>query len=128
MKRSKIQFAIAPGYEILEEWVKTLPERFIQDGITIFKDRNEVKVFEEQGYELNVKAFRLPNLVNRYVYVYLRGSKAARSFQNALKFLDFGALTPTPVAWVECLEGGKLRESYYVSLNFKTDFDLHSDC
>jgi hypothetical protein len=126
MRCSKIQFTIAPGYGILEGWVKALPERFKQDGTTIFKDRNEVKIFEEQGYELNVKAFRLPNLVNRYVYVYLRGSKAARSFRNALRFLDYGASTPTPVAWVECLEDGKLRESYYVSMNFKTDFDLRA--
>jgi len=126
MRCSKIQFELAPGYEILEDWVKVLPERFKQDGTTIFKDRNEVKVFEEQGYELNVKAFKLPNLINRYVYVYLRGSKAARSFRNALRFLDYGASTPTPVAWVECLEGGKLRESYYVSLNYKTDFDLRA--
>ncbi|MCX6222339.1 MAG: tyrosine protein kinase [Bacteroidia bacterium] len=126
MRCSKIQFTIAPGYEILEGWVKALPERFNQDGTTIFKDRNEVKVFHEQGYELNVKAFKLPNLINRYVYVYLRGSKAARSFRNALRFLDYGASTPMPVAWVECLEGGKLRESYYVSLNYKTDFDLRA--
>jgi hypothetical protein len=124
MRCSKIQWEIAPGYEALEGWVKTLPERFNHDGTTIFKDRNEVKVFEEQGFELNVKAFKLPNLVNRYVYVYLRGSKAARSFQNAQRFLAYGASTPAPVAWVECLDGGKLRESYYVSLNFKTDFDL----
>jgi len=126
MMCSKIQCAIAPGYEILEGWVKALPERFKHDGIAIFKDRNEVKVFEEQGFELNVKAFKLPNLINRYVYVYLRGSKAARSFQNALRFLDYGASTPTPVAWMECVEDGKLRESYYVSLNFKTDFDLRA--
>ena len=126
MMCSKTRCTIAPGYEMLESWVKALPERFKQDGTTIFKDRNEVKVFEEQGYELNVKAFKLPNLVNRYVYVYLRGSKAARSFQNALRFLDNGASTPTPVAWVECVEGGKLRESYYVSLNYKADFDLRA--
>ncbi len=126
MMCSKIQFELAPGYEILEGWVKALPERFMLDGTSIFKDRNEVKVFLEQGFELNVKAFKLPNLINRYVYVYLRGSKAARSFRNALRFLDNGALTPTPVAWVECLEDGKLRKSYYVSLNFKTDFDLRA--
>ncbi|MCK9641185.1 MAG: hypothetical protein M0R39_14870 [Prolixibacteraceae bacterium] len=126
MRNSKIQWDLAPGYEILEGWIKTLPDRFNHDGTTIFKDRNEVKVFKEHGYELNVKAFKLPNMVNRYVYVYLRGSKAARSFQNAQRFLACRASTPTPVAWVECLEGSMLRESYYVSLNYKTDFDLRA--
>ncbi len=120
----KMQFKIAPGFEPLESWVKALPDFFPYNGISIFKDRNEVKVFETSGFELSVKAFRLPNLVNRYVYVYLRGSKAARSFQNALRFLDAGASTPLPVAYVECLSKGSLQESFYVSLNFRNDFTL----
>ena len=120
----KIQFKIAPGFESLEGWVKTLPDFFPDNGISIFKDRNEVKVFETSDFELNVKAFRLPNLVNRYAYVYLRGSKAARSFQNALRFLDAGASTPLPVAYVECLSKGSLQKSFYVSLNFRSDFTL----
>jgi len=124
MTERKIEYKIAPGFENLESWVKNLPGFYPEHGVSIFKDRNEVKVFEEQGYELNVKAFKLPNLVNRYVYVYLRGSKAARSFQNARRFLDSGASTPTPVAFVECLEHGKLKESFYISLNYHTDFTL----
>ncbi len=120
----KIQYKIAPGFELLESWVKDLPVHFAANGLTIFKDRNEVKVFENSGFELNVKAFRLPNLVNRYAYVYLRGSKAARSFLNAIRLLDTGASTPTPVAYVECLSEGKLNESYYVSINYPHDFTL----
>ena len=124
MMCTKIQYKIAPGYEALEEWVRNLPDYFPDHGTSIFKDRNEVKVFAEPGFELNVKAFKLPNLVNRYAYVYLRGSKAARSFQNARRFLDAGASTPVPVAYVECLSTGKLKESFYVSLNYRNDFTL----
>jgi serine/threonine protein kinase len=120
----KIQYKIAPGFEALDSWVKNLPGHFLANGRTIFKDRNEVKIFEVNGFELNVKSFRLPNLVNRYAYVYLRGSKAARSFQNALHLLESGASTPEPVAYLECLSGGKLRESYYVSINYRHDFTL----
>ena len=120
----KVQYSIAPGFEVLENWVKQLPDLFPEHGTSIFKDRNEVKVFEEAGYQLNVKAFKLPNLVNRYVYVSLRGSKAARSFQNACYFLECGASTPVPVAFVECLSKGKLAESFYVSLQFPHDFTL----
>jgi len=118
------QYLLAPGFEELESWVKNLPDYFEGHGTSIFKDRNEVKIFEALGFELNVKSFRLPNLVNRYAYVYVRGSKAARSFLNASRFLDCGASTPTPVAYVECISGGKLRESYYVSLNYRCDFTL----
>ena len=118
------QYLLAPGFEMLEGWVKELPTYFEGHGISIFKDRNEVKVFNILGFELNVKAFKLPNLINRYAYVYVRGSKAARSFLNASRFLAYGASTPTPVAYVECISGGKLRESYYVSLHYRCDFTL----
>jgi serine/threonine protein kinase len=122
--RKKIQYKIAPGFELLESWVEKLPDYFPSNGVTIFKDRNEVKVFEEQGFSLNVKAFKLANLVNRFAYVYLRGSKAARSFRNAQRFLDVGASTPVPVAWVECISNGLLRESFYVTLTYRHDFNL----
>lgn len=121
---SKVKYQIAPGFGGLESWIQHLPESFPVTGISIFKDRNEVKVFEEQGYMLNVKGFRIPNLVNRFAYVYLRGSKASRSFANALKFLDSGAATPRPVAYIECLTNGRLAESFYVSINYPNDFTL----
>ncbi len=124
MMSKKIQYKVAPGFEILESWVKNLPDYFHVNGTTIYKDRNEVKVFEELGLKLNVKAFKIPILINRYIYVYLRGSKAARSFQNALHFQAVGASTPKPVAYVECLSKGKLMESYYVCLNFEKGFTL----
>lgn len=120
----KNKYKVAPGFETLESWVKNLPDFFAVSGTTIFKDRNEVKVFEEQGWELNVKAFKIPNPVNRIAYVYFRGSKAARSFQNALRFTDAGASTPRPVAYLECLSNGRLSESYYISLNYQTDFTV----
>jgi hypothetical protein len=124
MKLSKIQYTITPGFEALEGWIKSLPETFHNTGISIFKDRNEVKIFQESGYELNVKSFKVPNTVNRFVYVYLRGSKAARSFYHANKLIELGAATPGPVAFIECLSNGLLAESYYISLNYKTDFTL----
>jgi len=120
----KIQHKIAPGYETLEKWVKNLPVNFSSNGTSIFKDRNEVKIFEEQGLSLNVKSFKVPHLINRFAYVYLRGSKAARSYQNALRLLGAGASTPAPVAYVECISMGVLSESFYVSMNYEHDFTL----
>lgn len=120
----KIQYKIAPGYEFLEKWVKNLPVNFSSEGISIFKDRNEVKIFEEQGLRLNVKSFKVPHLINRFAYVYLRGSKAARSYQNAIRLLSAGAQTPAPVAYVECISMGVLSESFYVSMNYEHDFTL----
>lgn len=124
MAGKNIQYRIAPGFEKLERWVKNLPDFFPTRGVTVFKDRNEVKVFEELGTQLNVKSFKLPNLVNRFAYVYLRGSKAARSFRNAGRFLEAGAATPTPVAYVDCVVNGQLAESFYVTLNYTHAFTL----
>ena len=124
MMNNKIQYRIAPGFEGLESWIKDLPGHFSFNGISIFKDRNEVRVFKESGFEINVKAFKLPNLINRFAYVYLRGSKAARSFEYALRFLEVGASTPAPVAYIDCLSKGQLKESYYVTLHYDHDFTL----
>ena len=119
-----IRTKIAPGYEILEDWLKKLPEHFQNSGVSIFKDRNEVKVFNEMGFELNIKSFKVTHLINRFAYVYIRGSKAARSYLNALRLLASGASTPEPVAYVECLSKGILGESYYISLQYLHDFTL----
>jgi len=124
MSGRKIHYSIAPGFEKLENWVKDLPDYFPVNGVTVFKDRNEVKVFSESGFELNVKSFKLPNLVNRFAYVYLRGSKAARSFQNASRFLASGAATPAPVGYLDCIVHGQLAESFYVTLNYPHECTL----
>lgn len=122
--KEKIKYQLAPGYEHLEEWVVNLKTTFAKDGETIFKRRNEVKIFEVGGGRLNVKSFKLPNFINRYVYAHVRGSKAERSFQYARKFLEMGIRTPEPVAYLNCMEGGKLKESFYVSLHLDYDFTL----
>lgn len=120
----KIIFEVAPEFKELEGWVRELPNHFESSGETIYQGRNEVKVFTVGNFHLNVKAFRVPNWVNRFAYVYLRGSKAVRSFQYARKFLQMGVNTPAAVGWLECLDGGLLAQSYYVSLHLNYDFTL----
>lgn len=44
-----------------------------------------------------------------------RGSKAARSLQAARFLEDHGVSTPAPLASLECWEGGRLVESYFLS-------------
>ena len=121
---NQIKYQIAPEYRELESWINQLNSNFAGSGETIFKSRNEVKVFTVGDYLLNVKAFRIPNLINRFVYVYFRGSKAARSFSYARKLIALGIDTPAAVGYVECLKWGLLRKSYYVSIHFKYEFTL----
>ena len=120
----KIKCEIAPEFRELEEWISQLPTNFSRSGETIFKSRNEVKVFTAGNYRINVKAFKVPNLINRIVYVYFRGSKAARSYRYARKFFSLGIATPAAVGYLECIEKGLLEKSYYISVHYKNEFTL----
>ena len=120
----KIRFEVAPEFIELESWIRSLKERFSVDGETIFKSRNEVKIFTVGAHQLNVKAFKIPNFINRFVYVYLRGSKAARSYRYARRFFSLGVPTPEAVGYLECIENGLLKESYYVSIHYNYEFTL----
>jgi len=120
----KIIYEITPEFRELESWISQLPSNFSRSGETIFKSRNEVKVFNVGNYELNVKSFKIPNLINQFVYVYLRGSKAARSYQYARRFLTLGIATPKAVGYIDCIKGGFLKESYYISMHYKNEFSL----
>lgn len=120
----KIKYEIAPEFRDLDLWISQLPSYFPNSGETIFKSRNEVKVFTVGDYLLNVKAFKIPNLVNRFVYVYFRGSKAERSYRYARKFLALGIATPMAVGYVDCTESGMLGNSYYISNHYKNEFTL----
>ncbi len=120
----KIKYEIAPEFRDLESWISQLPLNFSSSGETIFKSRNEVKVFTVGNYRLNVKAFKIPNLVNRFVYIYFRGSKAARSYNYARKFLDFGIATPMAIGYVDCIKWGLLEKSYYISTHYDYEFTL----
>ncbi len=124
MMSKKIKYEIAPGFGELESWISQLPADFSLSGETIFKSRNEVKVFEVGKYQLNVKAFKIPNFINRFVYVYFRGSKAARSYRYARKFFSLGIATPMAIGYVDCIEAGLLKESYYISIHYKNEFTL----
>lgn len=120
----KIKYEVAPEFRDLELWIRELPSNFPISGETIFKSRNEVKVFMVGDHQLNVKAFKVPNLINRIVYVYLRGSKAERSYRYARKFLALGIPTPMAVGFVDCTEDGLLHQSYYISKHYKNEFTL----
>jgi serine/threonine protein kinase len=120
----KIKYEVAPEFRELDLWISQLPSDFPVSGETIFKSRNEVKVFTVGDYQLNVKAFKVPNLINRFVYVYFRGSKAERSYRYARKFLALGIPTPKAVGYVDCTVGGLLHESYYISNHYKYEFTL----
>jgi hypothetical protein len=102
-------------YIQLEEFIKKLPLFFDKEGQSIYKSRNELKIFENNGLLLNVKRYRKPHFINRVAYTFFRKSKAKRAYENALILLSKGFETPMPVAYLEIRQGGLLKDSYFIS-------------
>lgn len=119
-----MRFRINPKYFELEEFVKRLPAEFDSMGTTLFKKRNEIKKIDALGHEVNVKAFKVPHLINRFAYAYIRGSKARHSFEYGMRLRELGVHTPKPVAYVETFKMGLFHQGFYVSKQHPYDFTI----
>jgi hypothetical protein len=119
---SKIE--INPAYPSFKNVLLNIKALFDSEGETIHKARNELKVIEIEGLQCVVKAFRVPNLINRFAYAYIRRSKAYKSFHNALKLVQLGVNTPEPIGYIEFYKNGLLQESYFISKHYAYDFTM----
>ncbi len=91
---------------------------------TIKKERNTIKTATFNGFEINIKSFKKPNLINKIVYKFFRKSKAERSFLFAHKLLENGIKTPQPLAFFEYTSPFFFGKSFYVSKNLNYDFTI----
>lgn len=107
-----------------------LNEAFLDDCIAHFdtkgtpfgnQDRNALKLFKLDDITLNVKSFRVPNLINQIAYKFFRKSKAQRSFEYANKLDGLGIGTPQPVAYYEYKTLFLFKKSYYISAQLDCD-------
>jgi len=110
-----MKLVVRSEYNRLSDWVKEIPYFFSVQGETIYKSRNELKVYDTDFGKMVVKSFRVPHIINRFAYSFLRYSKAERSYAYSLEILKRGFETPQPVAYIELFKTGLLSESYYVS-------------
>jgi hypothetical protein len=83
--------------------------------------RNIIKLFELDGITINIKSFKIPNLINKIAYKYFRKSKARRSFEFATLLLEKGIGTPQPIAYLENHSWIGLKDSYYASEHLQCD-------
>ena len=77
--------------------------------------RNRVVKVHRGGHDINVKSFKIPDPINKYVYGRLRKSKARRSFEHAQILLEMGFRTPHPLAYIEEFDGPRFNRSFYIS-------------
>jgi hypothetical protein len=84
-------------------------------------DRNKIKLFDLNGNIINIKSFKIPNIINKVAYRYFRKSKARRSFEYATILLEKNIGTPEPIAFLENFNLIGLKDSYYVSEHLAAD-------
>ncbi|MCC8153455.1 MAG: lipopolysaccharide kinase InaA family protein, partial [Tannerellaceae bacterium] len=109
-----IKTVINPDYTDFSSFIHDIPALFKKEGEVIFEGRNILKRFNVNGTSFIVKSFKKPFFINRLVYISIRSSKACRSYKNGLQLIKKGFLTPTPVAYIECINTG-LSDSYYIT-------------
>jgi hypothetical protein len=83
--------------------------------------RNQIKKVTYKEMFLNVKAFKLPSVLNQFIYGYIRKSKAQRSFEYASKLAALGVGSPQPLAYYEHKNIFGLLDSYYISEQLSYD-------
>src|SRR5690606_13792364 len=109
--------------EVIISTIKNFSEhgRLFGDGA-----RNVIKIFPFQDMELNIKSFKVPNIVNRVAYRFVRKSKAERSYNYAHRLLEKGVGTPRPIAYAEEEKGLLFGRSFYVSEHLKCDLTFRT--
>ena len=90
---------------------------------TVFGDgqRNSIKLFMVDGEVINIKSFKVPNIINQIAYRYFRKTKARRSFEYATRLLENGIGTPQPLGYVEHFNWLGLQSSFYASAHLKSE-------
>ncbi|HWR94485.1 MAG TPA: lipopolysaccharide kinase InaA family protein [Flavobacterium sp.] len=113
---------ISPKFQNISGSINQIINDFEKGG-KLFGDgkRNKIKLFDINGETINVKSFKIPNLVNQIVYKFFRKSKARRSFEYANILLENGIGTPQPIAFFENYTFFGFKNSYYVSEHLQAD-------
>jgi len=99
-----------------------LVKKFNSEGLFFSHGkRNKIKIFDLDDKIINIKSFKIPNIINQFVYKYFRKSKARRSYEYATILLENGIGTPQPIAYFENFNLLGLKDSYYVSEHLVTE-------
>ena len=107
-----------PEYEKL---LINIRDYFKESQDSIHKARNEIKILDYKNRKLVVKAFKIPNLFNKIVYTFFRGTKAKKSYENSLRISNF---VPQAIGYIEFRKFGLLSDSYFISEQFECNFTI----
>ncbi len=113
---------IAPGFTNHKKDLEAIINNFSNEGYILGNQkRNEIRVIDFNDITLNIKSFKQPGVINKFIYSYFRKSKAERSYTyaNFLKTKNIG--TPQPIAYFENKNIFGLKDSYYISEHINAD-------
>lgn len=111
-----------PKYLFLESKIFKFIQNFDNSGKILVKgNRNTIRLFPADALTLNIKAFKVPHILNQFIYKFIRASKAKRSFDYANLLLEKGIGTPQPIAYIENYATFGLLDSYYISEHLDAD-------
>ena len=110
-----MKLIVNPEYEYLhDDILRVIDGDYVATEVYCHK-RNVVERFSMQGKEYVIKVFKQPNIFNRFVYTYLRKTKAERAYRNAQHLLELGIDTPRPVAYATRRKGLLFSTGYLIS-------------
>ena len=117
-----LNITFATNYSKFNTEIAAFVSSFASNGL-LFGDgkRNVIKLFDLEAQKINIKSFKVPNLINKIVYKYFRKSKARRSFEFANILLENKIGTPQPIAYFENTTFLGLKDSYYISEHLECD-------
>ena len=117
-----MKYELQTQYQHLKPLIENIEYYFQQSSQVLHAERNEIRIVSFEGDDYVIKSFKIPNLINRFAYRYLRSSKAKRSYAYSLKLGR--TLCPEPVAYLEQYETGLLSKSYFIARHFDYDFTI----
>jgi serine/threonine protein kinase len=104
-----------------EKFTLTIKSYLKHSTNTIHKARNEIKIVNFNNQDLIIKSFKIPNIINKIIYTFLKNSKAKKSYKNSIKIINF---VPIPISFIEFSKFGLLQESYFISEHFNYNFTI----
>ncbi len=115
---------INPAYKTLNSFITKIPDLFEKEGELVYTARNQLKAYTVDGIDVIVKRYKIPHIINRFAYTYIRPSKAKRAYEYALKLLQLDVNTPAPIAYIEQYKAGMLTHGYFISVYEKDYSDI----
>ena len=108
-------------FEYLKNQLESIIENFDVSSEYDYEKRNKIRSVKIDDLTINIKSFKIPNLINKIAYRFFRKSKAQRSYEYANILTEKKIGTPQPIAYYENRNFLGLLDSYYVCEHLSYD-------